>query len=136
MVVARHRAYHLVDGSLRHGFVGTVAGVQMITAVETVGKRPGIGVATNGSIKIDTSVKNGRRAQPLVEGLTHLLTLLVIGAPAIDRQQGAAPHLQSHGLGGLDIDILYPTLHLLYRRQVAPRTEGVDIDHSFRWGSV
>ena len=27
----------------------------------------------------------------------------------------------------LDIEFLYPTLHLFHRRQIAPRTEGVDI---------
>ena len=127
MVVAGHAADDLVDGGMGHGFVGTVAGMQVIAAVKAVGKGLGIGDAANGGIEVDATVEKGRRAQPLVELLAHLFAVFVVGAPTEDGQQGAAPHFQSECLGGFDVDVLHALLHFLDGGQVAPGTEGIDV---------
>lgn len=60
-------AYQLVGCGQGHSLVGALAGVQVIATVEAIGKGLGIGGAAHGSIKIDTAIKNGRGAQPLVK---------------------------------------------------------------------
>ena len=59
VVVARYMAYQLVGGSLGHGLVGALAGVQVVAAVETVGKGLGIGDAAHSGIEVNASVEDG-----------------------------------------------------------------------------
>ena len=48
MVVAGHGADNLVGGGVCHCFVGALAGMEMVAAIESVGKGFGVGDATNG----------------------------------------------------------------------------------------
>ncbi len=59
MVYARHTAHQLVDGSMGHRFVGSLTGVQMVAAIETISKSLGIGDATHSSIEVDTTIEDG-----------------------------------------------------------------------------
>ena len=59
MVDAGHAAHQFMDGSMGHRFVGSLAGVQMVAAVETISEGLGIGDATHGGIEVDTTVEDG-----------------------------------------------------------------------------
>ncbi len=56
-----------------------------------------------------------------------MFTVFVICAPTEYWQQSTAPHLQSFCLSRFYIDFSYTIYHLLYRRQVTPGTERIDI---------
>jgi hypothetical protein len=46
-------------GGLRHSFVGTLAGMQVVTTVIAVGKRLGISRAANSLVEINAAVEDG-----------------------------------------------------------------------------
>ena len=61
MIVGRWDvADELVGGSLGHGLVGTLAGVQVVATIKTIGKGLGVGGTAHGGIEIDTAIEKPR----------------------------------------------------------------------------
>ncbi len=69
-----------------HRLVGFCARVQMVAGIETAAERLRIVVTAHRLVKIDAAVKVGSGAEPFVERHTDDVAILVVGAPAVNRQ--------------------------------------------------
>lgn len=78
-------------------------------------------------VEINASIEDVACAEPCVELLTEGIALLIVGAPAVDREESAAIHLETELAGVRDIDILRSFNHILKRWHIAPWTEWIDV---------